>query len=301
MIQRIIVPLDGSDHSESVLPYATAIAKALDARVVLLHAVSEPVIDMFADEPIVWDNIDELRESARHAAAEYLQRVSAKLTASGVNTTVHNVYGIAADVILDYATSGTDDLIAMSTHGRSGIRRFVLGSVATRIVNGTDTPLLLVHPQEEAAEEVDISSMLIPLDMSAHSEEILPLCLDLAKAMKLDINLMMVLPTLSQLFVGTEPVAYPANALDIVDDYAKEYLKGKADQIKTDNGLNVEWKVVQGDIGGAITDSAESQSNSMIAMSTHGRTGLGRWVLGSVTDKVIRSSGKPVLVIRPSS
>ena len=123
MIRRIIVPLDGSEHSESVLPYATSIAKALDARVVLLHAVSEPVIDMFADEPIVWDNIDELRESARLAAGVYLQRVSTRLTAEGINAAVHNVYGVAADVILDYAMSDSDDLIAMTTHGRSGIRR----------------------------------------------------------------------------------------------------------------------------------------------------------------------------------
>ena len=170
MIERIIVPLDGSEHSESVLPHAVTLAKALDARVVLLHAVSEPVIDMFADEPIVWDNIDELRESARLAAAEYLQRVSNRLTAEGVNTTVHNVYGIAADVILDYAKSPSDDLIAMSTHGRSGIRRFVLGSVANRIVNATEAPLLLVHTGEDSTEYAGISSIVIPLDMSEHSE-----------------------------------------------------------------------------------------------------------------------------------
>lgn len=301
MIQRIIVPLDGSERSESVLPYATTMAKALNVRMVLLHAVSEPVIDMFADEPIIWDNIDELRESARLAAAEYLQRVSARLTAEGVNVTVHNVYGVAAEVILEYAKSASDDLIAMSTRGRSGILRFVLGSVATRIVNGTEVPLLLVHPQEDAAKVAKISSILIPLDMSEHSEAVLPLSRELAKSMKLDMNLIMVLPTMSQLYVGTEPVAYPVNALEIVDDYAKEYLKEKADLIKSEDGLNVEWKVVQGDIGRAITEDAEAEPNSMIAMSTHGRTGLGRWVLGSVTDKVIRSSGKPVLVLRPAS
>ena len=127
----------------------------------MLHAVSEPVIDMFADEQIIWDNIDELRESGRRAAAKYLQEVSAKLTADGITNIVHNVYGIAADVILDYATSGTDDLIAMSTHGRSGIRRFVMGSVATRVVNGTDTPLLLVQPQEEESADVGVSPVYL--------------------------------------------------------------------------------------------------------------------------------------------
>lgn len=301
MIKRIIVPLDGSEHSESALPYAVSFAKALGASVVLLHAVSEPVIDMFADEQIIWDNIDELRESARRASAEYLQRVSARLTADGITNIVHNVYGVAADVILDYATSGSGDLIAMSTHGRSGIRRFVMGSVATRVVNGTDTPLLLVQPQEEAGADVGVTSVLVPLDMSPHSEEVLPLTRELAKAMKLDMSLIMVIPTLSQLFVGTEPAAYPTNALEQVDKYAREYLKEKAEQIQSEDGLKVSWKVVQGDIGRGITDDADSQANSMIAMSTHGRTGLRRWVLGSVTDKVIRSSGRPVLVVRPSN
>lgn len=301
MIQRIIVPLDGSEYSESVLPYVVTIAKALSARVVLLHAVSEPVIDMFSDEPIVWDNVDELRESARQAGAEYLQRVSARLTADGINTTVHNVLGVAAEVILDYATSGSDDLIAMSTHGRSGISRFVLGSVANKIVNGTETPILLVHPQEDSIVDAEVSSILIPLDMSPHSEAVLPLSRELARAMKLEINLIMVLPTLSQLYVGTEPVVYPAHALDIVDDYARAYLREKAEQIINEDGLKVGWRVVQGDVGRRITEDADARDNSMIAMSTHGRTGLGRWVLGSVTDKVIRSSGKPVLVVRPTS
>ena len=82
--------------------------------------------------------------------------------------------------------------------------------------------------------------------------------------------------------------------------YAREYLKEKAEQIESEDGLKLSWKVVQGDIGRGIIDDADSQANSMIAMSTHGRTGLGRWVQGSVTDKVIRSSGRPVLVIRPS-
>ena len=136
--------------------------------------------------------------------------------------------------------------------------------------------------------------------MSSHSEEVLPLTRELAKAMKLDMSLIMVRPTLSQLFVGTEPVAYPSKALEQVDKYAREYLKEKAEQIESEDGLKLSWKVVQGDIGRGIIDDADSQANSMIAMSTHGRTGLGRWVQGSVTDKVIRSSGRPVLVIRPS-
>ena len=258
MIKRIIVPLDGSEHSESALPYAVSFAKALGASVVLLHAVSEPVIDMFADEQIIWDNIDELRESARRASAEYLQRVSARLTADGITNIVHNVYGVAADVILGYATSGSGDLIAMSTHGRSGIRRFVMGSVATRVVNGTDTPLLLVQPQEEAGADVGVTSVFVPLDMSPHSEEVLPLTRELAKAMKLDMSLIMVIPTLSQLFVGTEPAAYPTNALEQVDKYAREYHdhghennpnfpRGK--DTKTNYGFNYRMTEMQAAVG----------------------------------------------------
>ena len=109
----------------------------------------------------------------------------------------------------------------------------------------------------------------------------------------------MALPNFSQIYYGTEPVAYPANAIDIMEQAIKDYLASVAQRISEADGTEVSWEMLQGDAGNAIVKYAASMSNNLVVMSTHGRSGLGRMLLGSVTDKVVRQSGDPVLVIRP--
>lgn len=302
MIKHILVPLDGSELSESVLPYVVTLAKGLGADVVLLQAVEDSMIDPIGQGRVAWESYQEALEGADNAARSYLQQQASRLERLGLGATTHLGHGRPFDVILNYADEYQADLIAMSTHGRSGITRLILGSVAGRVLHGTKIPLLLVNPKEEDMPQPDAapSDILIPLDMSQDGEAVLPIARELAKGLGLKITLVMALPTVSQLFVGTEPVAYPGNVLDVAEQSIKEYLQGIATQIQEADGLNVDWKVLEGDADDAIVDYASSQmQNNMIAMSTHGRSGLGRWVLGSVTDQVVRSSGDPVLVVRP--
>jgi nucleotide-binding universal stress UspA family protein len=302
VIKRILVPLDGSKLSESVLPYVVTLARGLNANVMLLQAVDEPVVDMFDEGRMLWENYQQMRDSADNAARDYLQQQASDLERLGLGATTYLGHGRPFDVILNYAEEYQADLIAMSTHGRSGITRLILGSVAGRVLHGTKTALLLVKPREEDAPrpEARLTDILVPLDMSQHGEAVLPVARDLAKGLGLKVTLAMALPTASQLYVGTEPVAYPGNVLDVAEQSIREYLQAAARQIQEADGLNVEWKVLDGDADDAIVDYASNQmQNNLIAMSTHGRSGLGRWVLGSVTDQVVRSSGDPVLVVRP--
>lgn len=301
MINRILVPLDSSELSESVLPWVVTLAKGAGSEVILLQVVNEPASEIFGDEPVDWNLIQEIQESAEAVARDYIEAKTRQLESQGLTVFGHVDRGRPADLILDYAKEHDADLIAFSTHGRSGIQRMILGSVAGHILNRSEIPLLLVSPDENQSDvSAEISEILVPLDMSEHGEAVLPLVQELAKAMNLKLTLVMALPNLSQIYFGTEPVAYPINAIDIMEQSIRDYLSEVAQRVQAD-GIEVSWEMLQGDAGNAIVECATKMSNNLVAMSTHGRSGLGRMIMGSVTDKVIRQSGDPVLVVRPQS
>jgi len=144
LLKRVLVPLDGSEEGESALPYAAALGRSLGSELVALHVV-EPVpwlaLSMPLASPMPQD-IDRLMASAD----EYLKEVQKKLQAEGLATSAVAVWGYAADKIVDYAESHHIDLIAMSTRGRSGVSRWVLGSVADKVLHTGETPVLVVPP-----------------------------------------------------------------------------------------------------------------------------------------------------------
>lgn len=149
MFKRILVPLDGSELSESVLPHVAALAQCTGAEVILLRVVSvpayEPVFGEALHSPIApRDQVD-----PRSHAEGYLQRVSYDYFPRGVNVKCEVTGGPVADSILDYAEGAQADLIAMSTHGRSGLARLVIGSVAEQIVQRSHLPVLLIHPEQD--------------------------------------------------------------------------------------------------------------------------------------------------------
>ncbi len=143
MYNRILVPLDGSPVAEAVLPQAEMLAKCSDAEVVLLSVLSHPSIDYYIPDPAM--AVSAYVEQQR-ASKEYLAHVAADLSAQGLRVRTELCEGPVAEAILDYADSTQADLIAMSTHGRSGIGRFLLGSVAEKVIRSAKVPVLLVRP-----------------------------------------------------------------------------------------------------------------------------------------------------------
>ena len=294
MFNHIVVPLDGSKLSEAALAYAAPLAKRMAAKVILLHSTNDPHADMLGERTLARS-----MENARAGASEYLRSMSARLNADGVACEVRIEHGPPTEVILKYAEERKPDLIIMSTHGRSGIRRMVVGSVATAILPRVQAPVLIVHPQEEdAIPETLFENLIVPLDMSDRSGEVLPLAKELADALKLKTTLITSIPSPSKLYSGSVPEVhpYPDDLLQQTQDAIEEYLKGASSDFNEDGSLDAQWESLEGNPATKIVECAESRANPLIAMCTQGRTGLGRMVLGSVTDAVIRAGSVPVLV-----
>jgi nucleotide-binding universal stress UspA family protein len=203
--------------------------------------------------------------------------------------------GHPAQVILEQAEAKADTLIVMATHGYSGLRRWVLGSVAHKVVQAAIGPVLLFPPYAKSPEggPVELQRVIVPLDGSELAEHILPYAVALCRT--LDIELILV-RVYNPHFPGATVRMHEVS--EIVHDAAENYLKEKERELQGEGLVKVSYEVLRGIPAEQITDFAVETPNSLTAMCTHGRHGVGRWVLGSVTDAVIHSSEEPILVVR---
>jgi nucleotide-binding universal stress UspA family protein len=190
------------------------------------------------------------------------------------------------------------DLIAMTTHGRSGFARWVTGSVADKVLRTSRRPVLLVHAREESPasqpHELEIKRILVPLDGSALGESVLPFVQDLAVSLNASLVLLNVVVPTVELSATFLPAS--TSILGELQAGAKEYIGGVAKRVQ-ESGVSVEASVVVGHAAEAILDMAGQTSADLIALSTHGRSGPARWILGSIADAVIRHADGPCLVI----
>jgi nucleotide-binding universal stress UspA family protein len=148
MYKRILVPLDGSDIAEAVLPQAQMLAECSGAEIVLLSVVVHPHYDYFIPEPAL---ASAAYENVVNETKGYLERMAAQMSEHGLRVRTELCEGRVAESILDYADSTQADLIAMSTHGRSGIGRWLIGSVAEKVIRAAKVPVLLVRPPHTKA------------------------------------------------------------------------------------------------------------------------------------------------------
>ena len=289
MYKKIVVPLDGSRLAERVLPWAKFLAGSLHLPADLLH-----VNDRETVAPSVYPA----------QGRDYLKGVAATFLASiKVNCCVES--GNAAEVIIDRASKDPAALITMATHGRSGAKRWLLGSVAQKVLQGSINPLLLIHPNDDARPvgETNLSTLILPLDGSHLAEKTFPHVMYLATCLKLDVVLIRTytLPTAGYFMAtGISPPALGEIGARLQQEVT-EYLQSKSEQLQAEGVQKVSFVVVEGTGPEEIIDLARKTPQSLVAMSSHGRSGMGRWVLGSVTDRVVSYSGGPVLVIHPPS
>ena len=296
MFDHILVPLDGSELSEAALAYVTPLAVKLNSKVVLLHVDGDPFIDMFGEVTTAPSY------RSQESMWNYLNAIAEKVRSEGVECEVRRETGAAAAVILEYIEEQKPDLIAMSTHGRSGPRRMVVGSVTTAILPRAEAPVLVVHPAEDKSlPGTSFQGLVVPLDMSSRSEAVLPIAAQLAGLLSLETTLLTCVPSFSQLYAGSgsvpEVYSYPDDLMQQAQEAADEYLQEVSAAVNEGRDLDAQWQTLEGGPASEIVEYAQAQPNSLIAMCTQGRTGLGRLVLGSVTDAVIRTGNTPVLVI----
>jgi nucleotide-binding universal stress UspA family protein len=143
MYKKILVPLDGSPLAEEVLPHAEALAKSEGAEIILLRVAVTPARYLFAHNPAEGNNIIKMLEKE---AKDYMKAEVSKLQNEGIKVTGLTRDGAAPDTILEVAEETNADVIAMSTHGRSGVQRWLMGSVAEKVVHHSHIPVMLIHP-----------------------------------------------------------------------------------------------------------------------------------------------------------
>lgn len=304
MFETVLVPLDGSARAESVLRQVEPLLKRPSCEVILLRTVwSEPSL-------LRIDYGRKLQED-RAEALEYLHGLIRRHEAEGMKVRGLVREGPPAEMILETSRSHGVDLIAMSTHGASGIRRWMLGSVSEKVIRASDAPVLLLRsfgPRAAAAEPgwVPFRKILAPTDGSEHSLAVIPFVEELAAVYSAEVTLLHVddrlripvgLPQAA--LVATTPFPSPWAAPEPMSPAAQDALLQAASGRFKDSGRVVHRRLERGDAAGEILNAAKSGGFDLIAMSTHGRRGVSRWVFGSVTEKVLRHASVPLLVVRP--
>jgi nucleotide-binding universal stress UspA family protein len=306
MYRTIMVPLDGSSLGEYALPLALGLARGAGATVDFVHVCTPVGPNVFGgelDAPVLGVS---QRDQMRERASAYLIQLADSLSARWeVAITATILDGRAADSLCDHAVAAGADLVVMTTHGYGPLARAWMGSVADKLVRRLPVPILLARPHEatldllEAVHERVFEHVLIPLDGSTLSEEILDPALALGALMDAEYILMEAIEVPA---LGYAPAAQAAGLDDrMLEQWRAEahaYLERVAARIRA-RGQVARTNVVIAPPAMAIIDYAREHAADLIALSTHGRGGLARMLLGSVADKVVRGADVPVLLQRP--
>ena len=289
MYRTILVPLDGSPLAERAIPFAEALSNSSGARIVLLRAAT-------AHSTLRGDLASEEARAVREAET-YLTEVVGRL-AKPEAADPATFYGDAADAIAEEVTLRNADIIVMSTHGRSGLGRWVYGSVADDVMRRAEVPVLLVPAATERTWDVSGGlRILVPLDGSVLAEEALRVATDLADATDAHLLLLRTVPP--PYYAYADPYIYLAVDPEAEAVAAKEYLDEVARPLLA-AGRKVETRSMIGEPASTITSVAQEWKADVIAMATHGSGGLTRLVMGSVATGVVQRSRVPILIVRPS-
>jgi nucleotide-binding universal stress UspA family protein len=244
----------------------------------------------------------QLADLLRQHAASYLAERAKELGAAGISAETLLGDGLPAEQIIEAAEHNAVRLIAMATHGYSGLRRWALGSVADKVVHAAPCPVFLAragaHPP---TNPWSVKRILVPLDGSTIAEQALPLAIELARNTQAEIILLQVLIPLAADAPGLAPFARlvpPSFAFpDTLREQAHQQLGAVADHAGM-HGLKITPVVVFGFPAEEIVDEATRHQADLIVMATHGYGGLRRWALGSVADKVLHATTTPLVLVR---
>jgi nucleotide-binding universal stress UspA family protein len=318
-MKTMLVPLDGSAVAEQVMPAVRQLAPSLATRVHLLVVITDAqkqhLIAHFAAAPpgtagqyeTDWHWERRAQTQLAHAAEAYLCGQAQALRAAGLDVTFEVTSGAPADRIVDIAASEPQALIAMATHGYSGLRRWTLGSVADKVVQATQTPILLVRAMVEveqpAAGVQSLRRILVPLDGSALAEQALRLAIELAVHAQAELLLFHAVRPFGASAPDLLPLHQPPPTIDFPapgHTQALQRLHGVAQRWRL-HELTVLPLVAVGEPAQEIVEAAANEHVDLIVMATHGYSGVRRWALGSVTDKVLHSATTPLLLVRAQS
>ena len=298
MYKKILVPLDGSATAEAVLTYVHAFAAGFNTGVELVSVIDIGAMTTHLAPDRV-RHLDSIVASEEKKCSSYLANIAERLAPSP--TECRTVRGTPAEIILEATQNKErDTLIAMATHGRSGAKRWLLGSVAEKVLRGANSPLFLVRAAAaKSTPQGIIDSMVVPLDGSPLAEQILPTVCRWARALDIEVTLLRAFEFPAAAYIGSEVYLPDYDAMrEEARQAAAAYLKEKEEFLVGEGVRTVSILTTEGSAADAIITHAQTAPGALIAMSTHGRSGVQRWLLGSVTEKVVRHADDPVLVVR---
>jgi nucleotide-binding universal stress UspA family protein len=288
MWERILVPLDGSGLAELALAYAEELAIAFSSELVLLY-VSEAKESQYHPMHQLY-----LEEVAKRVGEHLKKRAKIKAIV---------LTGEPAEGIINYAEKNKASVIIMASHGRSGIRGWVMGSVASKVLEATMVPVLLIRvgkPSKRAPGKHLLERILLPLDGSESGEAAVPYIKELGDRLGSEVILFGVVAAGQHVHTvgGLDYILYPEPEMELFKVEAREYLERLYRRLAGGKGaVRVELRVGD-DVAGEVLRFAKKAKASLIAISAHGHSGIEKWVFGSVASKIVQVSQIPVLLVR---
>lgn len=301
MERQILVPLDGSKLAEAILPHAERLARATGSGLILLRAIPPPwVTDPLAGAIPPFTEAYETWESELGWADEALSEIARRVRAEGLAVQTEVIEGDPATVIVTYAARHLGvQAMALATHGRTGLQRLVLGSVAETVLHSAPKPLLLIRPLETQAALIappahPYQTIVVPLDGSELAARALERAQPLAAATGATIVLVTAVPGL------IDGAPWRADQQTLAGDHRLSYLEAARQQVEA-AGLPVQIYLGPTPAAATIMDVGDRVEADLIVMSTHGRGGWQRIRLGSVAWDVVQMAQRPVLLVPPAA
>lgn len=315
-MNTILVPLDGSVRAEQALPYARRLALLLDARMYLLRVVPDVQEDELFSTTIA-DVYFHSQEPPRHRpgrawqsweirrqhASGYLSSHAVMLQSDGVRVDFDVRLGNPAEEILAVADEQRAAMIAMATHGYSGIKRWTLGGVTDKVACAARSPVFVVRSGEPERQPVSaFKRIIVPLDGSTMARAALPPAVDLAKRAQAEIVLLRAIaPTMEGVLnLLRQPMPHYGAVLPILRAQATRELSELAEDLRRQD-LAVATVVENGPAAEVIVEQAARRQADLIVMCSHGYSGIKRWALGSTADKVLHAAQIPLLLMRSAN
>jgi len=293
---NVLIPLDGSRLSERSLAFVPSLSR-LEGFGLTLVSVVNP------EEDVSMLGHAEASDREANVLQTYLHEIAADmLKHHNLQVATEVLRGNPAEAILARLASGTTDLLVISTHGRSGIARWRIGSVADKLIRGAGCETLVVGPHAadtegwlEAGAVQPFKKILLPVDGSELAEQALAATQRFAKAFGSEVHVVRVINVTSYGDGLMMESVYTPQLIDTLQEAAEEYVSGMAKRLGAPGGVST--KVLVGSPAMTLEQYAEVNSVDLVVMTTHGRGGVARAALGSVTDRMLGGSA-PVLVVR---
>lgn len=297
MFKRLLVPLDGSTLAEAVLPATVYLAQTLAASVTLIHVIEQNApLQIHGERHLttVYEAWSYLEQVTRSFPPDVRRCVEQHVHTSQVSD--------VARTIADHVGEFNTDLIVMCTHGRSGLRNWLFGSIAQQTIALETTPILLIRPPETGPTPPFLCRrMLVPLNGQPDHEQAVPVAVDLAHACGAAVKLLMVVPTVPTLVSEEATTAKllpstTAALLDITEQQAKAYLGNLVAQHQG-NLPAIQADVGRGDPAKLIVQTARQIEVDLIVLATHGKKGTDAFWSGSLTPKIFSQHHQPLLLV----